>query len=70
MNVYVIRWDSQDEAVEARSYGEAVKAWSAHMVEEWKREGCYELGHDETLEPEQVTLLIEGRGVIRAEGAS
>lgn len=69
MNLYRVRWDGEDEFVEAQRFGDAVALWRAEMVRRWKLSGEYEAGHDDSIEPEEVHLVSECRvnPVIRAE---
>lgn len=63
--LYQIRYDGQDDYVEATDYAEAVTAWRAAVEVRWKAEGCWEDGDTEVM-PEQVVCLDNDHPVIRA----
>lgn len=65
MNVFKVFFDSDFLVVEAESFSEAIAIWKKDLMEEWKRDGCYQESDEET-QPESVELLSE-KAVLRCK---
>lgn len=59
MNVYNVRFDGEYRVVEAGSFADAVHAWRADLLAEWKEDGCYKAETDDGIDPEAVELISE-----------